>query len=452
MINILKKEKIYKERIYKAITDSAYNINDFDKAIHYGKKLVELLEKKEDPEKLAEGIYFLAILYSKVERYSDSVEHLKRSLEIYEEHGLLDKMAKGYSTLGIVREKSSNYPEALKAFTRSLKLQQEIGERTGEGGELRRLGRIFYKRLNQYKTAEEYFRKALNIFEKEGQKQEEIQALLEIGLVRERVGDFNESLKYYDRAYSLAKDINYSDGITPALLYKANSYWFQADYQNAFNSVRKALKIAEKHQNKMNLIYTILVYVVWFLSTYFIIVFLLILFKNKNKLYDSPSLNDDDELPKTSIIISAYNEEEKIADCIQSLKAIDYPKDLYEVIILNDGSEDKTKDIAAKYADGRNIIFVDNKENKGKAACLNQGISLAKGSYVACMDADTIVPEDILKKTIPYFKDKEIGSVTVSVEVNHPKNFLQRIIRLEYILGLSLFLKVFSSLKIQLSI
>ena len=195
----------------------------------------------------------------------------------------------------------------------------------------------------------------------------------------------------------------------------------------------------------MNPAYTMLVYTVWFLSTYFIIVFLLALLKNKNRLYDSPNLNKSDKLPKVSIIISAYNEEKKISNCIESLKEVDYPKNLYEVIILNDGSKDKTSGVVSKYADGKNVVFIDNKKNKGKAACLNQGIALAKGSYVACMDADTVVPRNILKKVIPYFKDKKTGSVTVSVEVKNPKNFLQKIIRLEYLLGLSLFLKVFSS-------
>jgi len=90
-------------------------------------------------------------------------------------------------------------------------------------------------------------------------------------------------------------------------------------------------------------------------------------------------------------------------------------------------------------------IFIDNKKNKGKAACLNQGISVAKGEYVACMDADSVVSKDILKKTIPYFKNDEIGAVTVSVEVKHVNNFLQKIIQLEYILGLSLFLRILSS-------
>src|SRR3989338_7370332 len=157
----------------------------------------------------------------------------------------------------------------------------------------------------------------------------------------------------------------------------------------------------------MMLGYSILVHIVWFLSTYFIVVFLLALLKNKSGLYKSPEFGKNDELPKVSIIISAYNEEKKIANSIESLKAIDYPRDGYEVIILNDGSKDKTSDVVARYADGKNIIFIDNKKNKGKAACLNQGISLAKGDYVACMDADSVVSEDILKRTIPYFDDRQ---------------------------------------------
>ena len=193
----------------------------------------------------------------------------------------------------------------------------------------------------------------------------------------------------------------------------------------------------------MNIYYGILVHVVWFLSTYFVIVFLLALLDNRKRLYQSPATESGWIKDKISIIVPAYNEEETIKDCIESLKKIDYPKELYEVMIVNDGSKDGTAEIAKEYAKG-NIILIDNEKNKGKAACLNQGIKNAKGKFIACMDADTIVPEDILKKTIPYFNDEKVGSVTVSVEVRYAKNFLQKIIQLEYVLGLSLFLKVLS--------
>ena len=149
----------------------------------------------------------------------------------------------------------------------------------------------------------------------------------------------------------------------------------------------------------MNIFYAILVHIVWFLSTYFVIVFMLALFYNRKKLYDSPEFGKKDKLPKVSIIVPAYNEEESIADCIESLKGIDYPKSLYEIIVVNDGSIDKTADIVRKRI-SKSFILVDNGKNKGKAESLNQGISMAKGAYIACMDADTIVPGGILRKTL----------------------------------------------------
>ena len=194
----------------------------------------------------------------------------------------------------------------------------------------------------------------------------------------------------------------------------------------------------------MNLFYTWFVFIVWFLSTYFVVVFILSIFKNKDDFFGHSTLEGNDELPKVSFVISAYNEEKKIGKSIGSIMKIDYPRELFEIIIVNDGSKDNTAGVVRQYADGKHIIFVNNKENKGKAGCLNQGISAAKGEFIACMDADSVIPDDILKKTVVLFKNQKIGAVTVPVEVKNPKNFLEKIIEIEYIIGLSIFLKVLS--------
>jgi cellulose synthase/poly-beta-1,6-N-acetylglucosamine synthase-like glycosyltransferase len=168
------------------------------------------------------------------------------------------------------------------------------------------------------------------------------------------------------------------------------------------------------------------------------------IFKNKDNLFRQPVLETNDNLPPVSFVISAYNEGDKIGKSIESLMTIDYPKRLVEIIIVNDGSEDNTAEVVRRYADSERVIFIDNQKNRGKAACLNQGIAMAKGEFIACMDADSVVPCDILKKTIPSFKNPQIGAVTVPVEVKDPKNFLEKIVEIEYIIGLSIFLKVLS--------
>jgi peptidoglycan-N-acetylglucosamine deacetylase len=193
----------------------------------------------------------------------------------------------------------------------------------------------------------------------------------------------------------------------------------------------------------MNPYYTAFVYTVWFLATYFIVAFLLHAISYRKKLFDGNEMNMK-EMPKVSIIVPSYNEEHHIAETLNSLDKIEYPKELVEIIVLNDGSKDKTAEIASKFADGSHIILVDDHINKGKAARLNEGIKMAHGDFVVCMDADTQVSSDIIIRTLGHFKSEKVGAVTVTVEVKNKETLLQKIIDLEYILGLSLFLKVFS--------
>jgi len=165
------------------------------------------------------------------------------------------------------------------------------------------------------------------------------------------------------------------------------------------------------------------------------------MFFHKDKLIEKKKRLDT--FPHVSIIAPAYNEEEKIFETIVSLKKINYPS--IEFILVNDGSKDNTSSIIKKAIRGdKRFIFIDRLENRGKAASLNEGIALAKGEFIACMDADSVVEKNIFYKTLPYFDSQTVGAVTVSVELKSPKTFLHKIIDIEYTIGLSLFLKLFS--------
>jgi len=193
----------------------------------------------------------------------------------------------------------------------------------------------------------------------------------------------------------------------------------------------------------MEPLFNALVYTVWFLATYFIVLFLLIMFTHKEKLYENRKLKPLQDSLMVSIVVPAYNEEETIAETISSLKNATYKN--VEFIIVNDGSKDNTsKVIETAIKNDERFVFIDNEQNKGKAASLNEGIAHAKGQFVACMDADSTIEPGVVEKTLPYFDDGRVGAVTVSVEVKNPKRFIDRIIDIEFSLGLSLFLKVLS--------
>jgi len=100
-----------------------------------------------------------------------------------------------------------------------------------------------------------------------------------------------------------------------------------------------------------------------------------------------------------SVVIPARNEEEVIEQCLDSVLAQRYPSSLFEIILVDDFSEDKTA-IIAKKKDVRIIHLkeiVNNKINSYKKKAVEEGIKAAKGDYIVVTDADCIVPTDWLR-------------------------------------------------------
>jgi len=151
----------------------------------------------------------------------------------------------------------------------------------------------------------------------------------------------------------------------------------------------------------------------------------------------------DRELPFVSVIIPAYNEENSIAKTIELILKSDYPKELFEVLVVDDGSKDKTFEIAKKYANDRVKVF--SKKNGGKGSALNLGIKEAKGEIIFTLDADTFAAPESMKNMVRYFKNTRVMSVTPAMVLDKPKTIWQRVQQIEYLTGLFL-RKVFASL------
>ena len=115
-----------------------------------------------------------------------------------------------------------------------------------------------------------------------------------------------------------------------------------------------------------------------------------------------------EELPKVSILISAYNEEAVIERKIQNLLELDYPKEKLEILIGDDGSADRTAEIVERYKD-QGITLVRAPQNAGKAAMLNRLHKHATGDILLFCDANTILFPNVVRKLIDPFKDKKNG-------------------------------------------
>jgi glycosyltransferase involved in cell wall biosynthesis len=104
-----------------------------------------------------------------------------------------------------------------------------------------------------------------------------------------------------------------------------------------------------------------------------------------------------------SVVIPAYNEEENIAQCLVSLRHQTVLRSEYEIIVVDGGSKDQTREIAQKYADQ---VFVQTSRKVGGAR--NDGFMAAHGDVVATTDADCIIPPTWIETIKRGFEEKEV--------------------------------------------
>ena len=121
-------------------------------------------------------------------------------------------------------------------------------------------------------------------------------------------------------------------------------------------------------------------------------------------------------LPPVTIQLPLYNEMYVADRLIESVSRIDYPRDLLEIQVLDD-STDETRKIAEQAvrrlaADGVDIVYLHRTDRTGyKAGALEAGLKVAKGQFVAIFDADFLPTEDFLLKLMPHFADPQVGMV-----------------------------------------
>lgn len=130
-------------------------------------------------------------------------------------------------------------------------------------------------------------------------------------------------------------------------------------------------------------------------------------------------------LPLISIVITTKNEEKNIGNCLISIQSQSYPQEQIEIIVVDNNSIDKTKEISKKYT--KNIY------NKGpeRSAQRNFGmIKIAKGKYVMFVDADMVLAKDLIKDCLQFIEKEGCAALHIS-EIVAGQGFWSRVRRFE---------------------
>jgi poly-beta-1,6-N-acetyl-D-glucosamine synthase len=168
-----------------------------------------------------------------------------------------------------------------------------------------------------------------------------------------------------------------------------------------------------------------------FVGLYMNLLLILIYFPNRKRIFSFPESKPE----PVSIVMPCYNEGETVGRAIESLLGMDYPKDMMEIIVVDDKSSDNSAAIAREYEKKyKNVRVIVNERNSGGAAePTNIGVKAAKFGYIAVTDADSFPDKDALRKMIGFLQeDKTVGAVTCAVLAKNSRTFMQKLQEIEY--------------------
>ncbi len=191
----------------------------------------------------------------------------------------------------------------------------------------------------------------------------------------------------------------------------------------------------------------------WLLTPYFIVMIILAFYgihryqlvwlyyrnkKNASKWSESPARFAEGQLPFVTIQLPIFNEQFVIGRLIDACCRLDYPRDRFEIQVLDDSTDETTQvaeQIVAHYANGfsgmdpQPIIYIHRENRYGfKAGALDAGLNTARGEFVAIFDADFVPPRDWVMKVIHHFAEQEIGMVqTRWTHLNRNYSFLTQV-------------------------
>ena len=128
-----------------------------------------------------------------------------------------------------------------------------------------------------------------------------------------------------------------------------------------------------------------------------------------------------------SVVIAAYNEEKDLPKCLTAITTQDFPKDDYEIIVVDNNSTDKTAEIAKSF--GARVV---QESKQGNTPAVKKGMDSATGEIIANTDADTVVFPDWLSTVKEIFADKDVVGATGSAYVKTGNSLFDYISRKTY--------------------
>jgi O-antigen biosynthesis protein len=127
--------------------------------------------------------------------------------------------------------------------------------------------------------------------------------------------------------------------------------------------------------------------------------------------------------PHVTVVVAAYDAEATIGDCVRSLRDLHYPEDKLELVVVDNGSRDRTREVVREH---RDRVQLAEEPTRGAGAARNAGVARATGEVVAFTDADCVVDPGWLRSLVAPLRDPRVGIAGGPIRALAPANDVAR--------------------------
>ena len=230
---------------YNIIGDIYRVQGNYEKAMDYNQKSLEIREEIGDKNGIANSYNNIGLIYNDQGNNEKALEYHEKSLKISEEIGDKKGMGKSYNNIGIIYNDQGNYEKALEYYGKSLKIYEEIGNKNGIGISYNNIGLIYLDQVN-YEKALEYYGKSLKVKEEIGDKKGMGLSYNNIGLIYLDQGNYEKALEYYEKSLKISEEIGDKRGMGISYGSIGIIYKEQGNYEKALEYLLKSKNIKEE--------------------------------------------------------------------------------------------------------------------------------------------------------------------------------------------------------------
>jgi CHAT domain-containing protein/Tfp pilus assembly protein PilF len=217
---------------------------DYDLALAKYEEALKMSEAAGYTRGKADTLVWMAVPQHRKGNMDAAMKSAQESLKIYENLNDKSGIARAQHIMGLIYEDTGDWQTALDLYQKSLQLRQELSETLNIGHLYLSIGSVIWN--SRMDLAQDYFQKAADIFQKEGDKRKLASAYNNLAILLTYRGNHSLALQYYLRGMELAQEVGWKSGIAHSLLNIGVLYEAQDNYDLAMDYFNRSLKMSEE--------------------------------------------------------------------------------------------------------------------------------------------------------------------------------------------------------------